>query len=315
MFKKLFKNQFKITHTILKYDFRKNKHYEWIINTFPDGLDCAFDIFKDSDGTYYLIIPFYENKTKIENNKIISLDPGVRTFQTGYDPEGKIIECGEKSIKKIKKIFNSISKFDSLLNTRIINTIPQDELIEIKNKIKEKSYPKPKPKQKSKNRKEKEKNGTFQEKDIKKKCLSLEKRNYWRSRTKLYKKCNGEINNLHNKVGCFLTTNYKNILLPEFQVSKMIRKIRKESSDSNRVINSRTAHMMQCLSFYKFKMKLKGLCEKRGCNLYIVDESYTSKTCGRCGELKGNKVFTCKNCNLIIDRDWNGARNILLKNL
>ena len=299
--------------------FRKNKHYEWIINTFPDGLDCAFDIFKDSDGTYYLIIPFYENKTKIENNKIISLDPGVRTFQTGYDPEGKIIECGEKSIKKIKKIFNSISKFDSLLNTRIINTIPQDELIEIKNKIKEKSYPKPKPKQKSKNRKEKEKNGTFQEKDIKKKCLSLEKRNYWRSRTKLYKKCNGEINNLHNKVGCFLTKNYKNILLPEFQVSKMIRKIRKESSDSNRVINSRTAHMMQCLSFYKFKIKLKDLCEKRGCNLYIVDESYTSKTCGRCGELnnelKGNKVFTCKNCNLIIDRDWNGARNILLKNL
>ena len=99
----------------------------------------------------------------------------------------------------------------------------------------------------------------------------------------------------------------------------MIRKIRNESLDSKRVINSRTAHMMQLLSFYKFKTKLQGLCNKRGCNLYIVDESFTSKTCGRCGELnnelKGSKIFKCSKCNLLIDRDCNGARNILLKNL
>ena len=97
----------------------------------------------------------------------------------------------------------------------------------------------------------------------------------------------------------------------------MIKKLRKESSDSKRVINSRTAHLMQNLSFYKFKTKLQSLCNKRGCNLYIVDESYTSKTCGKCGELnnnlKGSKIFKCTKCNLVIDRDWNGARNILLK--
>lgn len=299
--------------------FKRKKHFEWIKNTFPNGLDCAFDIFKDSDGTYYLIIPFYENKTHIDNDKIISLDPGVRTFQTGYDPEGKIIECGEKSVKKIKKLFNHISKFDSLLNTKIIKSIPEEEIIKIKEKIKEKTYPKPPQQYKSKSRKIKENNGTFQEKDIRKKCLSLERRNYWRKITKLYKRCRGEVDNLHNKVGCYLTSNYKHILLPEFPVSKMIRKIRNESLDSKRVINSRTAHMMQLLSFYKFKTKLQGLCNKRGCNLYIVDESFTSKTCGRCGELnnelKGSKIFKCSKCNLLIDRDWNGARNILLKNL
>lgn len=55
----------------------------------------------------------------------------------------------------------------------------------------------------------------------------------------------------------------------------------------------------------------------RGNILYIVDESYTSKTCGRCGNLNnklgGNKIYKCTNCNLVIDRDINGARNILLK--
>ena len=82
-------------------------------------------------------------------------------------------------------------------------------------------------------------------------------------------------------------------------------------------MNTRTAHMMQSLSFYKFKTKLQSLCEKRGNILYIVDESYTSKTCGRCGNLNnklgGNKIYKCTNCNLVIDRDINGARNILLK--
>jgi putative transposase len=50
----------------------------------------------------------------------------------------------------------------------------------------------------------------------------------------------------------------------------------------------------------------------------IVDESYTSKTCTRCGwvhqKLGGNKVFKCQRCALVINRDYNGARNVLLKN-
>jgi putative transposase len=49
----------------------------------------------------------------------------------------------------------------------------------------------------------------------------------------------------------------------------------------------------------------------------IVDESYTSKTCGKCGtlneNLKSKKVFKCNECDLLIDRDINGARNILIR--
>lgn len=48
-----------------------------------------------------------------------------------------------------------------------------------------------------------------------------------------------------------------------------------------------------------------------------VTEEYTSKTCGNCGELNeklgSNKTFECQKCKIVIDRDCNGCRNILLK--
>ena len=49
----------------------------------------------------------------------------------------------------------------------------------------------------------------------------------------------------------------------------------------------------------------------------IINEWMTSKMCSRCGEinekLKGNKIYKCERCGLIIDRDINGARNIHIK--
>ena len=58
-------------------------------------------------------------------------------------------------------------------------------------------------------------------------------------------------------------------------------------------------------------------CEQYNRNLIEVNESYTSKTCGRCGKINeklgGNKKFKCNECKLECDRDYNGARNILLR--
>jgi putative transposase len=49
----------------------------------------------------------------------------------------------------------------------------------------------------------------------------------------------------------------------------------------------------------------------------LVDESYTSKTCGGCGRINHglgkSKLFWCEQCGFRTDRDWNGARNIWLK--
>lgn len=55
-----------------------------------------------------------------------------------------------------------------------------------------------------------------------------------------------------------------------------------------------------------------------GKKLLIVEESYTSCTCGVCGEINrigGKEIYLCKKCGLEIVRDVTGAKNILIKNL
>ena len=68
------------------------------------------------------------------------------------------------------------------------------------------------------------------------------------------------------------------------------------------------------LQHYNFKEKLLNTKEL---NVHIVNEAFTSKTCGCCGKINhllgGNKIFKCTSCELSIDRDINGARNIYLK--
>ena len=46
---------------------------------------------------------------------------------------------------------------------------------------------------------------------------------------------------------------------------------------------------------------------------------YTSKICSNCGnynkDLKAEKIYECVNCDLSIDRDMNGCRNIFMKDI
>ena len=55
--------------------------------------------------------------------------------------------------------------------------------------------------------------------------------------------------------------------------------------------------------------------------MLAADEAFTTKTCGLCGTINHNvaasKIFECvePTCGVHIDRDVNGARNILLREL
>ena len=86
-----------------------------------------------------------------------------------------------------------------------------------------------------------------------------------------------------------------------------------------RKIGKATVRSMLSLSHFKFKQRLLHMAKSRDCIVNICDESYTTKTCGICGNLNNfvgpSKVFKCPKCDITIDRDYNGARNIYLKNV
>lgn len=125
-----------------------------------------------------------------------------------------------------------------------------------------------------------------------------------------WKKMSNLINEIHWKCIHYLITNYSVILMPDFRVSQMLR---------GRKLGKMTKRLLSMFSFFTFKQRLIYKCKQHNKKLYIVDESYTSKCCGICGNidtmLGSKKVYKCKKCGIEIDRYASGARNILLKHL
>lgn len=118
------------------------------------------------------------------------------------------------------------------------------------------------------------------------------------------------VDEMHWKTINSLTKNYDSIFLGNLSGKKII------SNDTSK-LNDMTKRISSSLKFYQFSLRLAFKCQERENSFSLIDESYTSKTCSFCGEINDKlgalKVFDCKNCNSIIDRDINGARNIYIK--
>ena len=72
------------------------------------------------------------------------------------------------------------------------------------------------------------------------------------------------------------------------------------------------------LKFYQFKTRLLFKAQERGCKVHLVHEAYTSKTCSFCGCLTNvgdSKIYTCRECKQVVDRDINASKNILMKGI
>ena len=83
-------------------------------------------------------------------------------------------------------------------------------------------------------------------------------------------------------------------------------------------MNGRVKFVLNNLSHYKFREHLLHKAEEYGSKVEIVTEEYTSQCCGHCGMLSDEyikRVKICPICKSKINRDINGARNILLKNV
>ena len=135
-----------------------------------------------------------------------------------------------------------------------------------------------------------------------------QRRNYQRRYLKCFERVRNRIRDLHHKVSTWLCQHYRFILLPIFQTQEMTSKLK-----------SPVCRKMMTWSHYAFQRRLLDRAQHFGCKIFMVNESFTSKTCGECGALNGSlgssKVFHCPSCNVTMDRDVNAARNVLLRNL
>jgi putative transposase len=77
--------------------------------------------------------------------------------------------------------------------------------------------------------------------------------------------------------------------------------------------------MIMKLSFYKFMQHLEFKAKEYNCHFRLVSEFMTSKTCYNCDkvklDLKNDNIFNCNHCKKSIERDLNGAVNILRRSL
>lgn len=259
------KNKLEIFPTTSKkynYDgkfFLRSKEKKWWDNCI-NNMNSDFKILTEKPGRYYFLFTLEKQKEKFEPEfEVVSLDPGVRTFQTFYSPEGIAGKLGENMSSKLLYYGKKIDLMKSLLTKNI------------KNK------------------------GNL-------------KRRIFKSITKI----KNTVNDLHKKAASFLTRNFKYILLPKFDVLNMTKR---KLPTKIRNIGNKTVRNMLMLSHSKFLEYLKFKTD----NLILVNEEYTSKTCGTCGylndELGSKKKFECSKCCYKNDRDLNAARNILLKYL
>lgn len=122
------------------------------------------------------------------------------------------------------------------------------------------------------------------------------------------------VKELHYKTGKFICKNFQNILIPTFETQDLVMK-----KDGKRKLSKKTSRNTMTWSHYLFRCRLIHQARKYGSNIYIVNESYTSKTCSSCGhindKLGSSKVFNCPKCKVKIDRDINGARGIYIRQM
>ena len=137
----------------------------------------------------------------------------------------------------------------------------------------------------------------------------IKKSHYNKRNNKIQTRVRNLVDELHFQTISYLTNNFKTIFIPEFE-SQEIVKVNKSKQFRRNLLS---------LRHYTFKERLKTKSKlKKGCTVIVCTEEYTSKTCGRCGRLVNvgsSEVFKCNKCDLIIDRDVNGARNILIKQI
>lgn len=245
----------KLTKRFMKKNFKVSEEL-------PEEAFGKLTTFSYESGRWYVCAQIHiktQSITETQGLKVVSVDPGVRTFATTYSGDS-VLKYGDGFFDQ--KVYPLLLKLDFLLSQR-----------------------------------DRSKNDQW-------------KRGYEKKIKRLRWRISDLIRDLHYRVAYDLVMSYDIILLPTFETQEM-------SIKKNRKIRKKTVRAMLGLSHYKFKTILKWMARKYGKRVVDVCEAYTSKTRSWDGyieqKLGGSK--TIKDDKVIVDRDVNGARGIMLRTL
>ena len=143
--------------------------------------------------------------------------------------------------------------------------------------------------------------------------MSHRQRNRTRNAKKrLYRKKNNIIRNAHIAYTKHINQRFAVILKPKFCPSQMVVKGRRTMTRSS-------VKALMNLEHYKLRMRqIDSATRAEGHRCIITEEYWTSRTCCMCGVVRPKyrgRQFDCVNpdCNITMDRDTNGARNIMIR--
>lgn len=194
--------------------------------------------------------------TTFNPDALVALDPGVRAFQTTYNPNGVVTEIGSGDMKGIVDKFHCYSRLQSEAT----------------------------------------------------KCRARKRYRLRKAMARIMRYIKNAVDDSHNKSIKWLLDNHSVILIPAFGTHKMVERKGKLARATRRALLT--------WSHFRFRLKLLSKAnEYPGRKVFVVDESWTSKTCTCCGNIvvQNKKRVRCRACGYESDRDFAGARNICIK--
>jgi len=342
-------NKSNITNFIFLRNTLKENYPNWILTNFNSHL--ISNAIREAVGKYNTCLKMYKKtkkpftlkfKTKKKPLQTINLEKdmikpnGLFTnwkIENTYlfrniklsenipkDHIGSTLSFNNKTHKYYLNVAHKIESYNLEINKNkicaidpgectFLTTFSEKEILKIGNNVREKLYKKCKEVDIIKSRIDRKK--YYVKKDNKKKEYEMtnkRKRNLKKAMHRKLEKIKNMKKEMHNKAINCLTSKYTTIIIPPFKVQQMVGKL-----------SSKISRSIYTLSHYEFRKKLINKGKELGTNIKVLGEEYTSQTCGRCGNIKKDlgrsRTYRCEKCKCVMDRDINGARNILLKNV
>lgn len=252
-------------------------------------------------GVWYLAVtstksipPAPSHSGEPQKLRVCSIDPGVKTFLTVYDPQdGSITEIGtsKDSLARIKNPNSKLSTHARLERLRRIESRTMSRLSNLKKELVESG-----------------KSGAGL-----RKLKHLIKRVQANKLGRIRAKRASLVREMHYKAAKYLTRNYDVIMMPYFDTKGMM--------EQKGRMRRKTKRAMRDLNFSAFRSRLMTSAENQGVTWLEVGEAYTSRQCVACGTVNTHltckdRMVVCRNneCGLSMARDAHGAIAIFVRN-